>query len=230
MSGLKRIRVWDLPTRLFHWLLVMSIFLSWLTADVLSEMTLHGYIGLWLVGLIGFRLAWGLVGASTARFAYFVRGKEAVEDYLSGRWRGIGHNPLGGLSVVAMLLLITLTLATGLFSNDDADFSGPLAFLVNTTVSSLFTSAHELMFNVLLLLIGVHIAAIVFYKWVLGQDLIRPMIDGDIETKDDELPNMRSGNVLGLIFAVFIALGLVWLASGEWRSPPAKPAVSSPDW
>ncbi len=174
-----RIKIWDRPTRLFHWLLVVLIPLQWWTAE--QEMIeIHMILGRVMLGLILFRLFWGLIGSSTARFAGFVRGPGAMLSYLRGRAApAVGHNPLGALSVVALLLLLAVQVGLGLFATDeDGLYWGPLAPLVSEDTSETLTERHEDMFDVLLVFIGLHVAAIVYYTWFRRQDLVGPMVTG----------------------------------------------------
>lgn len=226
----RKIIVWDLPTRLFHWLLVLSIASLWLSAEVIESFDIHGKIGLFVVGLIAFRLAYGLLGGDTVRFNRFVKGKRSVIDYLQGRWRGVGHNPLGGWSVVALLSFTLLTALTGLLANNEGDFSGPLAFLVTTDTSDFFSGIHETFFNVLLLLIGLHVLAIGIYKVVFAEDLVKPMIAGETEVDADLAESVRPAKVWALVLSLVVAVLAIWGASGVWHQPPAKPVVSTPDW
>ncbi len=226
----KHIRVWDLPTRLFHWSLLAAFVGAYLTGDVFDLLEPHQWIGLAMVFLLSFRLVWGFVGSTTARFSQFVRGKEAVSDYLNGRWQGVGHNPLGGWSVVAMLALLVAMTITGLFANNDADFTAPLTFLVSDSVSSLLTSAHHLLFKLLLVLVAIHIGAIFFYKIVLAKDLVTPMLKGDAPAELDSDESTQGGGMIAVIVALVMAILAVWGASGAWHQPPAKPVVSSPAW
>jgi len=226
----KHIRVWDLPTRLFHWSLLAAFVGAYLTGDVFDLLEPHQWIGLAMVFLLSFRLVWGFVGSTTARFSQFVRGKEAVSDYLNGRWQGVGHNPLGGWSVVAMLALLVAMTITGLFANNDADFTAPLTFLVSDSVSSLLTSAHHLLFKLLLVLVAIHIGAIFFYKIVLAKDLVTPMLKGDAPAELDSDESTQGGGMIAVIVALVMAILAVWGGSGAWHQPPAKPVVSSPAW
>ncbi len=229
---MRRIRVWDLPTRLFHWALVLIVFLAWFTGDVLeSSMELHQWLGIAMVGLIGFRLTWGLVGSRYARFSQFVAKPAQVKAYLKGDWKGVGHNPLGGWSVVVMLLLLTAMVLTGLFANNDADFTAPLAFMVTSDVSSFLTRVHHLVFKLLFVVIGLHILAVFAYKWILGKDLIQPMIDGHKLAESETDESATGGGWLALILALSVAALAMWGASAAWYTPPAKPAVqTTPDW
>src|SRR5206468_2792062 len=136
----------------------------------------HIWSGCGILTLLIFRLLWGLVGSSTARFANFVRGPSGVRDYLSGRWSGLGHNPLGALSVLGLLAALAIQVALGLFSEDtDGLYLGPLARLVSSDTSGRVAGLHSFWFNVILGLIALHIGAILFYSW-RGKNLVGPMI------------------------------------------------------
>ena len=162
--GTKRIRLWDLPTRVFHWMLVLCIVASFVSGKLGGNLIeWHGKIGLFIVGLVVFRLVWGLIGSTYARFSQFVPTPAKLKAYLRGEWRGVGHNPLGALSVFGLLALVGIQVASGLFANDDIAFFGPLYELVSKDVSNRLTGLHKLSSNLLLVLIGLHLAAIVFY-------------------------------------------------------------------
>ncbi len=184
MNALKSIRVWDLPTRLFHWLLVALFAFSWASAELGGNaMEWHMLSGYTLLGLVLFRLLWGIAGSATARFSQFVQGRGAVLAYLrtflgGGMPAGVGHNPAGGWMVVAMLALLLLQGATGLFANDDIITEGPLYHLVSKETSNALTELHEGVFNALLTLAAIHIGAIFFYLLVKRDNLIRPMLTG----------------------------------------------------
>jgi len=155
--------VWDLPVRLFHWLLVACFAGAWLTSDSEHWRLAHVWFGYGMAGLVGLRLVWGLVGTQHARFASFVRGPAAIRAYLKGEWFGAGHNPIGALSVLAMLGLLATQAATGLFANDDVAFEGYLYPLVNAAVSDKLTGVHKLLEPALMLLVLLHVGAIIFY-------------------------------------------------------------------
>jgi cytochrome b len=209
--------VWDLPTRLFHWLLVALIALCWWSAEE-GELDLHLWLGMAVVSLLIFRLLWGLFGSSTARFANFVRGPRAVADYLQGKWMGIGHSPLGALSVVALLLLIAVQAGMGLFSTDeDGLLSGPLATAVSLSLSERLTDLHEELFDVLLVLIGIHVAAIIFYLIVKRRNLVGPMITGKAPL-DADLRPMRPGKWWAALLCLIAAIAITrWIIAG---APP----------
>lgn len=180
----KSIAVWDLPTRLFHWLLVALFAFSWASAELGGNaMEWHMLSGYGLLGLVLFRLLWGVAGSTTARFGQFVRGRAAILAYARTFARkdaaaSVGHNPLGGWMVVAMLALLLLQGTTGLFANDDIVTEGPLYHLVSKEVSDALTELHEGVFNVLLTLVAIHVGAIFFYLLFKRDNLIRPMITG----------------------------------------------------
>ena len=174
------VKIWDLPTRLFHWLLVALIAFSWWSAEE-EHFDWHIWSGLAIMSLLIFRILWGLVGSSTARFANFVRGPRQVFAYLRDMkgWRPIGHTPLGALSVIALLGTLAVQVGLGLFSIDkDGLYEGPLAYLVSLDQSEEIADLHEDWFNIILVLIGLHVAAILIYRLVLGKKLIGPMLTG----------------------------------------------------
>jgi cytochrome b len=176
--------IWDLPLRLFHWLLVLLVASQIVTAFVGGNaMQFHALGGYAILTLILFRILWGLVGGTHARFGDFVRGPGTVIAYAkslgSGRLEAHrGHNPLGGWSVVAMLASLLLQASTGLFANDDVMLEGPLVKHVSGTVSSVATGIHEVNAFVLLILVSIHIAAVLFYLFGKNENLIVPMITG----------------------------------------------------
>jgi cytochrome b len=229
----KRIRVWDLPTRLFHWLLALAVVAAFVSAKV-GDLDVHALIGQGVLALLVFRIAWGFLGSTNARFAHFVRGPSAILAYLRGEWRGQGHNPLGALSVLAFLCVLTLQAVSGLFANDDSTFFGPLYALVSRETSDLFARIHHLQEPVIFALVLLHVAAIVFYVRFRKQDLLRPMITGLRDT-DDAAGNAQDasgGGWLALLFCVVLAAGAAFVASGVWIPPPPPPPVEDlpPAW
>lgn len=208
--------VWDLPTRLFHWLLVVLVGLSWWSGEN-EELDLHLWLGMAVLGLILFRLLWGLFGSSTARFANFVRGPRAVRAYLRDirGWKAVGHNPLGALSVIALLLALAVQVGTGLFLTDeDGLVEGPLAHLVSFDTAEAMSEVHEAVFNVLLVLIGIHVAAILFYRLVLGKRLVGAMVTGR-SGADPEAEPMRPGKTWVALICLVIAIAVTrWIIVG----------------
>lgn len=228
---MSQIRLWDLPTRLFHWLLVAAIAAAWATGEEGgSWMIWHGRIGLFVVGLVVFRICWGFLGSTYARFATFVRGPTAIATYLRGQWHGLGHNPLGALSVLGLLALTALQTGTGLFaSNDDIAYTGYLQALVSSEWSERLTYLHHFVFDLLLILIGLHVAAILFYTHVRKDNLLTPMITGSKEIAQGQPAS--GGGMAALIVALTIASGSVWLiGSGALTPPPALVQHEHHDW
>jgi cytochrome b len=167
--------VWDLPVRLVHWLIGGLIAFSWWSVHN-HHTDWHIWSGCAILTLLIFRLLWGLVGSSTARFATFVRGPRGVADYLRGSWSGIGHNPLGALSVLVLFAALAAQVGLGLIVEDeDGLYTGPLSGLVSIDTSDKARDLHALWFNVILGLIVLHVAAIIYYRW-RGKHLTKPMI------------------------------------------------------
>jgi len=187
--GMKKIiRVWDLPIRLFHWLLLIAIALSFITVKIGGNaMELHGRIGYCVLTLIIFRVCWGFIGSYHARFTNFIPSPMSLFDYLSGKTKaGLGHNPLGALSVLALLLSVGVQAVTGLFANDDIAFEGPFAKYVSNSTVGLLTSIHHANEWVLIALIALHLCAILYYQKFKSENLIKPMLLGDKEIDPSE--------------------------------------------
>ncbi len=181
---MKKLLVWDLPLRLFHWSLVLLVASSLVSAKIGGNaMQAHMLSGYAILALLLFRLLWGFLGSTHARFASFVRSPLAVIAYLSAIKRKdaehhLGHNPAGAWSVIFMLLALLAQVATGLFANDDIATEGPLAKLASKALSDSITSMHHLNAKLLLALIGLHLAAIAFYFIYKRENLVRPMLTG----------------------------------------------------
>jgi cytochrome b len=205
------IRVWDIPTRLFHWLLVGLVIFSLITGNIgLSAMKYHEWSGFAILVLIGFRLVWGLMGGQHSRFKSFVRGPKIVLRYASSLLKTvsehhIGHNPLGGWSVVAMLISLLIQAGTGLFANDDIITEGPLYNWVSKETSDWLTSIHHVNIKVLIALIIIHICAIFFYLFAKRENLIKPMITGD-KFWHQPLDSTRENPLRALILVATIAV------------------------
>jgi cytochrome b len=182
----QKIRIWDLPVRLFHWTLVVLMVVSYVTAQAGGDwMKLHFWSGYTILTLLLFRIVWGFVGSTTARFTHFVKGPMAAIEHLkelagTDRPRDIGHNPLGGAMVIALLLGVLLQAATGLFSadTDEGTVSGPLANLAPDKWVDRVTSFHHFWVNVLLLLVALHVLAALTYLVWKRQNLIGAMFTG----------------------------------------------------
>lgn len=181
-----RVRVWDLPTRLFHWLLAMCVVALVATGKVGGEaLEWHARLGYTVLGLLLFRLVWGFIGGLWSRFRSFLYAPAHVVAYLGGRAHPdhlVGHTPLGAGSVFAMLLALLAQAATGLFTDDEVAFTGPLNRFVSSARGLALTSYHRKVGQWLVIaLVLLHIAAIVFYVRRKRQVLVRPMITGDKE-------------------------------------------------
>jgi len=213
------VAVWDLPVRLCHWLLVGLIGFSWWSAEN-DRVDLHVWSGLAVLTLLAFRLLWGFFGSSTARFTSFVRGPSAVLSYLRDPrdWRGIGHSPVGALSVVALLGLIAVQVLLGLIiSDEDGLNAGPLADLVSFDMAEAARELHELLFNVLLAFIALHVAAIIFYRLVLGKRLTSAMITGRGGAAPGVAP-MQPGRWTAAFLCLLAAIAFTrWIVAG---APP----------
>lgn len=226
----KRFLLWDLPTRLVHWLLVLAVGAAVITGQLGGNLIdWHGRIGVAIVGLVAFRLVWGFVGSTYARFAHFFPTLTGIKAYLAGEWRGEGHNPLGALSVFALIFLLTAQVATGLFANDDIAFTGPLYALVGAELSERLTSLHHLFADGLIGIVALHVAAIIFYVRIKKQNLVKPMLFGWKEGGAGE--PARGGGVVAFVIALAVAAAAVYGASGAWiPAPPPPAAVETPNW
>jgi cytochrome b len=213
--GRTPVLVWDAPTRIAHWLLALLIPLSWWSAEVAHRLDWHRLSGYTIIGVIVFRLYWGFFGGETARFSHFLRGPGAIADYVRGRSpERLGHNPIGALSVLAMIVMLFVQVGLGLFAVDiDGLESGPLSDRVTFDQGRLAAELHEISFNILLALIALHLAAIVFYA-VRRNNLLGPMITGR-RSFDGE--GMRSAPLWQLVIGVALAAGVAWLVSKGLR-------------
>ncbi|MEO5586554.1 MAG: cytochrome b/b6 domain-containing protein [Novosphingobium sp.] len=182
-SAAAPVKLWDLPVRIVHWTFVALLPGLWWTAEN-GDLDTHVKLGMIMLILVVFRILWGLVGSSSARFAKFLRGPITVARYVGGLFGKegepiVGHNPLGAISVVALLLLLGTQVILGLFAQDtDGLFSGPLNYLVGYDAAEAAREWHELGFNVILGVVVIHVVAILFYLAVKRDNLVGPMITG----------------------------------------------------
>jgi cytochrome b len=201
----ERILVWDIPTRLFHWLLVVFVSISFVTGHIGGNaMAIHEWSGFVILALLLFRLMWGFFGSRQSRFVTFVRGPAAVLQYAKGLARGdvlhyLGHNPLGGWSILAMVITLLTQAVTGLFATDDILTQGPLYPWVSDATSHWLTRVHRLNQNLILVLIVIHLLAIFFYLFVKHENLIKPMIFGTKEWHESAQPSMANHAVAAVI-------------------------------
>jgi len=226
-----RVPVWDPAIRLCHWLLVLAVATAFVTAQIGGNlMVWHGRAGLAVLGLVVFRILWGFVGSTHARFADFVRGPAAIRAYLRGEWSGLGHNPVGAFSVLALLSLLLAMAATGLFSNDDISYQGHLYALVGADASSRVTGIHKLFEPILIILVTAHLAAIAFYVRIRKINLVQPMITGWKEVADAPAQPARNSGIIAFLTAAAVACGVVYAASGALLPPPPQTAAETPSW
>lgn len=210
--ALPRVKVWDAPTRLFHWSIVLLVFVSWFSADR-GLMTIHLWSGLSLLALLLFRIAWGIMGSTTARFSDFMHPPRKIAGYLKGLARSekrlhAGHNPAGGMMVIVMIAALLAQAVTGLFSNDGLRFNGPLAMWISQDISDQVTRIHGTIFNIILLLVWCHVVAIGFYLLVRDDNLVGPMFSG-------KKPRSHVPDGLNIAFTrTYIALLLLALTAG----------------
>lgn len=215
-----KVQIWDLPVRIFHWLLPLLLGFSWYSAET-RMMDWHRYSGYGILGLLSFRLCWGLWGSHTARFSSFVKGPARVVAYVRGVRQVpsdvVGHNPLGAWSVVALLLVMTIQVSSGLFAVDvDGLESGPLSHLVSFEGGRLLADVHEATFNGLLALVAVHLLAILWYEGVRKERLVGPMVHGRKDLVGDAPPPL-SAVPARLVVALASSALVVYLVSSGLR-------------
>lgn len=214
-SARSALRVWDLPTRVFHWVLVALLLAAWFTAEE-GPIEWHAWIGQTLLALVIYRIIWGLIGSQTAQFWNFVKGPAAIWRYARSLIAGkpaqtVGHNPVGGLMVLVLLGLVAAQATLGLFANDDIYFDGPLRHLVSKDLSDTMTGLHETVFNILLVAAAIHIAAALFYLVFKRENLIRAMITGKKPWPEPH-PRLRFTPAWVALLALAAAAALVWAA------------------
>ena len=208
----KSVAVWDLPTRLFHWCLVMAVFYSWLSVEVLGDMQHHFYSGSSVLTLLLFRLVWGFMGSYHSRFTSFLFSSSETISYAkslasaSGR-RYLGHNPLGSLAAVLMLFVLLTQAVLGLFSSDDY-FFGPLSGLISAEYMARISELHLLNSNAVFAVIGLHIGAIGYYKIRKRQPLTSSMLSGNKALIDGEagVEKRQVSNLLALVILILCAV------------------------
>lgn len=222
-GSMVRIRVWDLPLRLFHWSLALVLTGSLVTGLFGSELGLwaaqwHKLFGYTVLSLLLFRLLWGFAGGTYSRFSSFLRGPRAASDYLAellGKrtpQTRLGHNPLGGWSVLAMLVSALVQAMTGLFlSDEDLGLEGPLSKFVSSAMADRLGTVHETNFVLLLFLIALHLCAIAFYRFAKGENLVKPMITGVKELPAaPENPPDAGGSISLAAILLLCSVGIVW--------------------
>ncbi len=179
-----RFRVWDLPTRIFHWALAILVIFSFATGKIGGGwMDWHLKSGYAILALLLFRLGWGILGSQTARFTHFVRGPRAAIAFARATFGGnhpltLGHNPMGGWMVVFMLALLVAQASSGLFADDEIATQGPLAVKVSNALVAKMTSFHYYNGWTIVAAVALHVIAVATYQWALKVDVLRPMVSG----------------------------------------------------
>jgi cytochrome b len=207
-------RVWDLPTRIFHWALVACVVGLVISGNVGGNaMTWHFRFGYGVLSLLLFRIVWGLVGGRWSRFSSFIYAPATIINYMKGQGKpehSVGHNPMGAGSVFALLAFLLTQVASGMMSDDEIAASGPLAkFVSNATVSTATWYHKDVGKLVIIALVVLHIAAILFYLFKKKENLVKPMIHGDklLETMlESSKDNAQSRTVAAVVFAICVGL------------------------
>jgi len=218
-ASTRPLRVWDLPTRIFHWLLALCVISSIISGEVGGNALIwHFRLGYCVIVLLIFRVVWGFVGGHWSRFKQFFYSPLTILRYLRGQSKPeheVGHNPLGSLSVWGLLFILGAQVATGLMSDDEIASQGPLVQFISGATSSLATSYHKHWGKVIIiLLIALHIAAILFYLFKKKENLIRPMLRGDkdVQVDIDLLPSQDKAaqRITALIIFAAIAVTVAY--------------------
>jgi cytochrome b len=200
--------VWDIPTRAFHWLIVGLVPLSWWSAEQ-GYYNIHEWAGYTVLVLVATRLAWGCLGSRHSRFRDFLVGPAAVLAYLRGHGaRSVGHNPLGGWSVVVLLALLLAQATSGLFNSDDVLFSGPLYYWAGSDLRAVMGVTHEFAFNALLAFVGLHIAVVLYHQLQRKENLLQAMLRGSAAGREGREAPVAWWRAV--VIAGVIALALWW--------------------
>ena len=216
VSITKRVKVWDGATRLFHWLLVILVGLSWISGEN-GWIAVHLYSGCSIGALLLFRLGWGVFGSETARFARMLASPGRALGHLR-RLRvreaddAVGHNPAGGWSVALMLALLVTQVLTGLGANDDVSFEGPFAKYAGKDASDTLTGLHFRIFTIIQIAVVLHVLAILLYRLLKGQNLLGPMLHGHKDLPaGTPAPAMAPARRAWLVLAIGAA-AMAWVA------------------
>lgn len=211
----KRVPIWDLPTRIFHWLLVPLLIGMWYTSQDVMTMKWHMWLGYTLLSLLLFRIIWGVMGTRSSRFSNFLAGPVTVYRYLRNLFRGkspayVGHNPLGGWSVMLMLGLLLFQGISGLFANDQIFTRGPFARMVSSSTSDTLTRLHQSNFDLLLIVIGIHVLAVALYWLIKRDNLVGPMITGRKWVAPGEASGVRFASLWWALVVLGVSAAGVW--------------------
>ncbi len=211
-SPTRRLRVWDLPTRIFHWLLAFSVVSALISGEVGdAALVWHFRLGYCIIALLLFRIVWGFIGGHWSRFQQFLYSPKTILAFLRGQSKPeyeMGHNPLGSLSVWGLLFLLGAQVVTGMMSDDEIATQGPLVQFISSATASLATNYHRHFGKVIIIaLIALHVTAILFYLHKKKQNLVRPMLLGDKEvSREQALPESQDGAAQRITALVIFAL------------------------
>ena len=215
-SGARTLRVWDWPTRVFHWVLVGLFAIVWISSEADGNLFLiHVYTGTAILGLVVFRLVWGIIGSRYALFSNFVKGWSAVKEYgqalkaLKPPYH-VGHNPIGGWMIMSLLVLLGLVSFGGFFINDDG-YVGPLSASVSPWLSDALGEMHEGISGFLMFLVVVHVAGVVAHVLLTKDNLPRAMVTGDKQVPPGiDAAGIGKVALWRVMIAALIAIGAVW--------------------
>lgn len=218
-SSTKSFVLWDIPTRIFHWAIVICLPLSWWSAEN-ENYELHKWLGYTVIVLVLSRVVWGFFGSRHSRFADFLVGPRRIIGYLKGREAaGAGHNPLGGWSVLVLLCLLLLQAISGLFNSDDVFFSGPLYYAANSEWRDIMGLVHELAFDALLVFVGLHVIAVLYHQYGRKERLLQAMMRGSAPGRSGRVAPVPAWRALVIaLIAAFALWGILQLA-------PAPPSL-----
>lgn len=210
--------LWDLPTRLCHWLLVVCVPAAWLSAEM-AWVEVHQWLGYTVLVLVVSRILWGFVGSRHARFSDFVTGPAGVIAYLKGAGAGsAGHNPLGSWSVLLLLALLLAQAVSGLFNSDDVFYTGPLYYAADASVRDTMGLVHEVAFNLLLALVALHVGAVLYHQYWRGEPLVQAMVRGKAVGREGRVAPVSSWRAAAVL--VLVALGLWAVLAAALQPPP----------
>jgi cytochrome b len=209
--------IWDLPLRIFHWSFAGTILASWYTAEQGADLIeIHIKLGFVAIALLVFRVLWGIIGPKHARFSQFLPSPKKLLSYLrnsNSQKTTPGHNPLGAMMVVLMILLISIQAISGLFINDDVFSSGPYYGSISNELEKIMRFLHHNTFDFMIAAIALHLAAVAYYWRVKKQNLVLPMITGKKSAEQvdsaDAIPHSKI--IIAFVLAVFCAGFVYWL-------------------
>jgi cytochrome b len=210
-------QLWDLPTRICHWLLVVCVPGAWLAAEM-DWLEVHEWLGYTVLVLVVSRIIWGFVGSRHSRFSDFLVGPGAVLAYLRGESAAsAGHNPLGSWSVLLLLLLLLTQAVSGLFNSDDVFFTGPLYYAISSSMRDTMGLVHEVAFNLLLGLVALHIAAVIYHQRWRREPLVQAMVRGSAAGREGRAAAVSSWRAVLVVGGVALAL---WAVLAAAPAPP----------